>query len=294
MKRNLILMTLMLTAAFVSHVVSTMAQTPAPQMPPKVLTITREEVKPYLDFEHEKIEIAWARAYADAHSETHSIAMTTMYGTNEAWFMFGYDSFAAVERASREGERNPAVKAANERFMKLDHSFLSGWRGIIATFNEESSYRPAINLAEVRYFWVETFRIRPGHYAEFAEYRSILNAAHAKANIDEHWAVYDVEAGLPTSTVLIFHPLKSLKDVDQFPGMHGKAYADAFSAENQKRIPELQAAYTLSAESNYFAINPQISYPTKELIAADPAFWKPKPAAKPAAKKPAEKPSGGQ
>lgn len=294
MKQILTVLLLMLAAPSVGSFFSTSAQTTAPQMPPKVMTISREEVKPYLDVEHEKMETAWVKALAQAHGEVHSIAMTTMSGTNEAWFMFGYDSLAAFEQASREGERNPAVKAVQDRFMKLDHPLLSGTRGIIATLDEELSYRPAINLAEVRYFWVETFRIRPGHYAEFAEYRRILNAAHAKANIDEHWAVYDVEAGLPTGTVLIFHPLKSLRDLDQTPSLHGKAYADALGAENQKKIPELQAAYTLSAESNYFAINPQMSYPAKELIAADPAFWKPKPAVKPAAQKTTQKPGGVQ
>lgn len=294
MKRSLIVMLLLLAAPSVGSIFSTSAQTPAPQMPPKVLTISREEVKPYLDAEHENMETAWVKALAQAHGEVHSIAMTTMSGTNEAWFLFGYDSFAAFEQASREGERNPAVRAVQDRFMKLDHPLLSGTRGIIVTLDEELSYRPAINLAEVRYFWVETVHIRPGHSAEFREYRRILNAAHAKANIDEHWAVYYVEAGLLAGTVFVFHPLKSLKEVDQFPGMHGKAYADALGTENPKKMAELQAAYTLSAESNYFAINPAMSYPTKELIAADPAFWKPKPAAKPAAKKPSEKPGGGQ
>ncbi len=295
MKRILFVMLLMLAAPSVGSFFSTLAQTPAPQPPPKVLRIGREEVKPYVDAAHVKVETEWVAIFAKANWPVHSIAMTSMSGPPEAWFVSGYDSFAAIEKENQEFEKHPTLSADVARLGKLDNELLHGLRGIIATLDEELSYRPAVNLAQVRYFWVETFRVRPGHYAEFAQHRRIINAAHEKANIDEHWAVYYVEAGMPAGTVLVFHPLKSLKEVDQFPGMHGTAYAAALGAENQKKMNELQAAYTLSLESNYFAINPQMSYPAKELIAADPAFWKPKPVAKPAAtKKPTEKPGGGQ
>ncbi len=297
MKRSLIVLLLLAAAPCVSRWTA-LAQTPAPQAPPKVLQIFREEVKPYMAAAHEQVEAQWPKALAKAKSPYYWLGMTSMAGPNEAWFLNGYASFAAIEQAQRFGENNPAFLAEVEQLGQQDKNLIAGARGIIATFDAELSYRPAVNLAQMRYFWVETFRVRPGHFAEFAEYRRIINAAHEKANIDEHWAVYYVEAGLPNGTVLVFHPLRSLKDVDQFPGMHGKAYADALGAENQKKMGELQAAFTLSTESNYFAISPKMSYVPKELAASDPAFWnpKPKPVAKApaAAKKPPEKTGGAQ
>jgi hypothetical protein len=47
---------------------------------------------------------------------------------------------------------------------------------------------------------------------------------------------------------------------------------------------KLQAETIMSSEFTLFAINPKMSNPPKEFIAADPGFWAPKPAAKPAAK----------
>ena len=54
---------------------------------------------------------------------------------------------------------------------------------------------------------------------------------------------------------------------------------------------ELANSGTLSSENMVFAVNPKMSYPSKETIAADPAFWNPKPAMKAAAaaKKAADK-----
>ncbi|MBI1760642.1 MAG: hypothetical protein HYR56_04315 [Acidobacteria bacterium] len=295
MKRSLILLLLLSATLSVSRL-TTLAQTPAPQTPPKVLQLFREEVKPYMNAAHENVEAGWPKAFAKAKSKAYWLGMTSMSGPSEAWFLNSYDSFAALE--ANQQEDNPALQAESERLGQQDKNLINSARGILASLNEGLSYRPAINLAQMRYFWVETFRIRPGHYAEFVEYRRILNAAHEKANIDEHWAVYDVDAGLPADTVLIFHPLRSLKDVDQASSLHGQAYVDALGAENRKKIPELQAAYTLSSESNYFAISPKMSYVPPAIVAGDPAFWHPKPKALAKApittKKAAEKTTGAQ
>ncbi len=285
MKRSLTVLLLLSATQFVIPHLTTLAQTPAPQAPPKVLQLFREEVKPYMNVAHEKVEAGWPKAFAKTKSPNYWLGLTSLSGPNEAWFLNSFDSFAAIEQAGQFGEKNPAFLAEVEQLGQQDKNLIAGARGILASFDDELSYRPAVNLAQMRFFWVETFRVRPGHFAEFAEYRRLINAAHEKANIDEHWAVYYVEAGMPTGTVLVFHPLKSLKDVDQAPSMHSKAYADALGADNQKKMGELQAAFTLSTESNYFGISAKMSYVPKELAASDPAFWNPKP--KPAAKAPA-------
>lgn len=297
MKRILIMMLLMMAASTLGSNFRALAQTPAPQpqsAPPKVLQIFREEVKPYMNAGHEKVEAGWPKAFAKAKSKNYSLGITSLSGQNEAWFLAGHDSFAAIEKANQEVEKNPTLQAEFEQLGQQDKNLIVGSRTIIATFDEELSYQPNVNLAEMRYFWVESVRVRPGHYEEFAEERRIINAAHKKANIDEHWAVYYVEAGLPAGTILIFHPLKSLKYVDQFPSMHGQAYSDAVGAENSKKMEALRASYTLTLESNYFAINPKMSYVSKEIAAADPAFWNPKPRPAAATKKPSEKTGPGQ
>jgi hypothetical protein len=66
--------------------------------------------------------------------------------------------------------------------------------------------------------------------------------------------------------------------------------AEAFGADNMAKYNKLQADTIISSESTLFAVNPKMSNPPKEFIAADPGFWAPKP---PAAK-PAAKPAGTQ
>jgi hypothetical protein len=61
--------------------------------------------------------------------------------------------------------------------------------------------------------------------------------------------------------------------------------AEAFGADNLAKYNKLQAETIVSSEFTLFAVNPKMSNPPKEFIAADPGFWAPKPAAaKPAAK----------
>lgn len=234
---------------------------------------------------HEKVEAGWPKAYQKAKSKNYSLGMTSISGPAEAWFLQPQDSFAAIESSNQEMEKNAAFQAEIESLGQQDKNLISGSRTIIARYNARLSYRPNENMAQMRYFWIEAFRIRPGHYAEFAQDRSLINSVHAKADIDEHWAVYDVEAGMPSGTVLVFHALKSLKEVDEYPSKHGAKYAEAMGAENGKKMNELRTAYTLSMESNYYALNPKMSYVSKEFAGADMDFWMPKPkvAAKPAA-----------
>jgi hypothetical protein len=76
--------------------------------------------------------------------------------------------------------------------------------------------------------------------------------------------------------------MDSLKALDAPAG--GMSMAEAFGAE-LARYNKLTADTVISSESTMFMINPKMSNPSKEYIAADPEFWAPKPAAaKPAAK----------
>jgi hypothetical protein len=70
------------------------------------------------------------------------------------------------------------------------------------------------------------------------------------------------------------------------PPPSAMSMADAFGADSLARYNKLQADIVISAEITMFAVNPKMSNPPKEFIAADPDFWapKPKPAARPTAK----------
>jgi hypothetical protein len=287
MKRNLL--TVLAVALMFSVAWPAMAQEGAP---PKVIQIFREEVKPGKGSAHEKVEVGWPRAFAKAKSPTHYLAMTSVSGPTEAWFISGYDSLAAWEKDTQNNDSNPALSAELQQLSAQDGELLSNVRSVVATYQADMSYRAnGINIGEMRYFYITTVRVRPG--SSFSDMNKITLAAHEKANIPERWAVFQVTYGMPGGTYLVIQPLKSLADADAFPQTHGQAYRDAIGEDGAKKLRELASAGVISSETNIYALNPKMSYPSKETVAVDPAFWAPKPkapAAKTAAAKPAAKP----
>jgi hypothetical protein len=288
MKKNFV--TVLVVLLMLSVVGPALAQEAAPS---KVIQIYREEVKPGKTSAHEKVEMGWPRAFAKANSPTHYLAMTSVSGPTEAWYITGYPSLAAWEKDTQNNDSNATLSAETQRLSAQDGELLSNARSIVATYQPDMSYRANdINLGEMRYFYVTTVRIRPG--TGYSEINKIVRAAHEKANVPEHWAIFQVNYGMPSGTFLIFQPLKSLADVDAFPQTHGQAYRDAIGEDGSKQLSELSKANVLSSETNIFAFAPKMSYPSAKMIAGDPAFWAPKPKAaapaKAAAAKPAAKP----
>lgn len=285
MKRNLV--TALAVFLMLSVAWPAMAQEGAP---PKVIQIYREEVKPGKGSAHEKVEMGWPRAFAKANSPTHYLAMTSVTGPNEAWFIAGYDSLAAWEKDTQNNDNNPALSAELQRLSAQDGDLLSGARSVVATYQPDMSYRAnSINIGEMRYFYITTVRLRPG--SSYSDMNKITLAAHEKANVPERWAIFQVTYGMPSGTFLFIQPLKSLAEVDAFSQTHGQAYRDAIGEDGGKKLGDLARNGIISTETNIFSFNPKMSYPSKETVAVDPAFWAPKPKAPAPAKAAAEKPA---
>ena len=258
--------------------VATFAQSQAPAGPPPVLQIYREDVKPGKTAAHEKVETGWPRAFAAANSPTHYLAMTSVTGPNEAWFLTGYPNLAAWEQDVKNNDSNATLSAELSRLSQQDGELLNSVRSITAAYRTDLSYRSGGSIATMRYFLVTTIRVRPGFENDFNEGWRMVVAAHEKANMNERWAMYQVTAGAPAGTFIYFGALKSLAEVDATAGMHSAdAYQSAVGDEGRKRLREMNRAGTITSETNYYAFNPAMSYVSKEWIAADPGFWTPKP-----------------
>lgn len=272
---------------YIHGAVQASGQTPAPEGPPKIILIYREELKPGKGAMHEKVEADYVQAFARSKTPINYLAMTSASGPSEAWFVEAHDSFAEIENWGKEVDKRPALSAELKQLDQRDGELRSNQRIIVATYREELSYRAGVNIPQMRYFNITTIRVRPGHEQDFTEARKIVNAAHEKANMDEHWAVFQVVSGAPSGTYLIFLPMKSMKELDVAQEIHGKPYQDALGEDNQKKLRELASAGFLSSETSLFAFSPKMSHVPKDFAAADPDFWtpKPKPAPKPAAAK---------
>lgn len=278
------------TLLLVSTAPRAAAQEPPP--PPKVLQIIREDVKPGKAAAHEKIEAGWPRAFAKANWPTHYLAMTAMTGPSEAWFVVGFDSFAAWEKDTKATESDKALTAELDRLSEKDGEVISGARTLVGLFREDLSRRPNVDMSKVRYFRVATYRVRPGHELDLEANAKIVRDAYDKIQAPFAWGIYQVNAGMPGPTYMVWVPMRSLAESDAAMAA-SRALMDAEGEEGQKTLRKAAADAYVYVETNLFAVNPKMSYPPKEWVDKDPAFWAPKPerAAPPAKKeaKPTEK-----
>ena len=201
-----------------------------------------------------------------------------MTGPTEAWFFSAYSSMEDAEKATAALAANKAAQAEIDRINGTDGDLLTNARSMFAFFDKDLSYRPNFNLGEYKYFMVDTYRIKLGHSEKFAEMRKTVNAAHEKANIDEHMLVYNVGLGAPANTVLVFQPVKSLKEWDEAGKTHGKgsAYYEAIGDEGRKKFTEFAREDEQFFVRDFLAISPAMSVVSEKVVAANPSFWQPK------------------
>jgi hypothetical protein len=285
MKKSLLFTLAVFVLASTAHQAA--GQQPTNTSPPKVLSVFREEVKASKNGAHEKLEAGYVAALRKANWPVYGITLTPVAGPNDAWFTTGYDSFEAWEKDRQATDKNAELGREFERLDNLDAEFRTNQRSFVAVLRDDMSYHPNVDLAQVRYFEIITLRVRPGHDSDFEELAKMIHAAFEKKNSPtDHFAIYQVMAGLPGGTFFVFLPMKSLKEVDaNMRPENQQAFMKALG--DFKKLEKLTGESVLSEEDAIYAINPRMSYVSKEFAAAGGDFWKPKPMAKPAAKKPA-------
>jgi hypothetical protein len=256
--------------------------------PPKVLEIEREFIKPGRSGAlHDKSESKFVAAVAAAKWPTHYIALNSLSGKSRALYLFGYDSFAAWENDTKAFAKNAALSAEVDKDSVADGDLLDGSDQFVFTLDDELSYRPDVDIAQIRDFEVFSFHIKPGHDKEWHELVGLIIDAHKKAGTSAHWVTYDLAYGGDNEYVA-FSLDKSLAEIDT-GFAEDKQFRDALGDDGMKKLHQLEADSIESSDDELFAVNPAQSYPADEWVKAAPDFWKPKPAA--AAAKPTVKPA---
>ena len=262
------------------------AQTPVPATaqtssataqgtPPPLLQIEREEVRPGKGAAHAANEAAWSGAYAKAQSPVQWLGMTTVSGPNEAWFLTRHESFAALEKSEASTEGNPALLAERDRVAAVDGELLTRSSTILARYRPGVSYQPVVNLPSMRYMTVNIMRVKAGHVENFLDGWRMVVDAHKKAAMDEHWAVYEVESGMPDTTFLFLYAHKSLAEIDASGPMHAAAgYRDAIGESGRRRLNEASQNGIEMTQTMHFRLRPGMSNLAKEWAETD-AFWTP-------------------
>ena len=244
---------------------------------PKILGIYREEVRPGKTGAHAANEAAWAAALTKGQAPNHWLAMTSVAGPTEAWFLAAFDSWDALQKEQDALAENAAMTAEDDRFNALDGELLSRTSRTIASYRPAISYQPGVSLPTMRYMTIDVVRVKPGKVREFLDAWGTTVEAHKTAKMDEHWAVYQVNAGQPDGTFLFIYPMKSLEEIDKSGAMHADAaYRDVVGEGGRMRMNEMIAACVDSSQRLVFALNPKMSLLDKQWAETD-SFWTPKP-----------------
>lgn len=263
----------MLTAAPIA------AQQPAASAtaPAPVMTIYREEVKVGKGPQHAANEERWASAFRRHKTTNFYLGTTTSSGAQEAWFFEPAPNYAAIESREKDIDRAPGLRAETQRYAAVDGDILSNARTLIAEFRPAMGSPSASgDVSRLRGMTMTTWRIRPGKGAEWSEIRTMLNAAYAKAGVDPKVVVYEVTQGANTPTYLAFRGFRSMAEMDLRPEEGSKMWA-TMSEEQRARFNKLIADVVMTRETTTLMINPRMSHVSEQTVAADPAFWAPKP-----------------
>lgn len=244
------------------------AQTMAP---PPYLRIYREEVKMGRGGAHVLTEAGWPRAFARAKIPNNYVAMTTIYGPTEAWFFESYPSVAAIEAVDKAIDAAPGLTAELDRLSQADAANAASVRSILARYAPETSNGPDINPAEMRVWEMTIFRVRPGKEASFAEGAKLYQSLVQQAKVEAPWATFEVMAGMPGPTYLVFSPHKALAEIDPASGV-GAAIQKVMNEETMKRFGTISEGF-ISVETMVFRPSPEMSHLSAEWIAQDPKYW---------------------
>ncbi len=258
------------------------AQLPTSQ--PNLITIVREEVRLGRDADHAKVEAGWPAAYEKAKSPDYYLAMTTMTGTPEAWYVTAYASHATIGDSMKREDADPVLTAELSRLRRADADMISSVRIMQARARPELSYGAYPDMAKQRFFEVTWFRVRPGHEPQFEAAAKAYGSSAKRAGVGAGYRVYEIIAGIPGPTYLIFASMASMGELDEAM-MNGDKIMKGANQDEGMALQKVMLEGVINVETQRFRLDPVQSYVPKATRDQDPKFWMPK---RPAVMKPTQ------
>lgn len=257
-----------------------------PTSQPSLLTIIREEVKVGHQAEHARLEAGWPAAFGRVNSPDYYLAMASMTGLPEVWYIIPSASHAAMDQQNRRYDSDAATTAELERLARADAEHINGARTLHLAARPDLSMGSYPDLARQRFWEITIFRARPGHEAEFdAAAKAYISAAQRNAP-NTSFRTYQVIAGMLGPTYFIFSSVPNFGDFDAMMADGMKTMAGA-NAQEQAALMKFSTDGMLSAETQRYRLDPRQSYVSRETRATDPAFWGAMPTApRPAPRRP--------
>ena len=186
-----------------------------PTSQPGLLYLIREDVKVGHAADHPKVEAGWPAAFEKAKSPYYYIALASLSGTPEVWFVAPFENHAAFGDSLKRESEDPVLSAELDRLSRADAEHVSNVRQIQAIARKELSHGAFPEVAKQRFYEITVFRVKPGRESGFADAAKAYGAAAGRGAADVNYRVYQVIAGMPEPTYLIFSSVESFGAFDK-------------------------------------------------------------------------------
>ncbi len=203
------------------------------------------------------------------------LAFVSMTGPSEAWYITPQASHAAIAETMKREGTDAVLSSELERLQRGDAEFLNNVRTTQAAGRPDLSMGTFPDLAKVRFTEITWFRVRPGHEGGFEAAAKAYRAAAQRSAPNTSFRVYEIMAGVPGPTYLVFSSVQSFGEFDQMMAT-GQATMGGATPEEMTALQKFSAEGLINSETQRFRVDPQQSYVTPETRAVDPAFWTPK------------------
>jgi hypothetical protein len=244
-----------------------------PTTQPNLIVISRERVTLGHEGPHVRTESGRQATFERATSPDFYLALESMTGVPEVWFITPWDSYETWGRAMARDERNPELATALDRVREADRAHLDDADVIEAVAVPELGFGTFPDLNKMRFWEITTVLVRPGHEESFAASVLAQRSAAARASPGASWMVFRVSAGLRDGTYLILTSVESFGLFDQIlAGSH--AIAAAMTGQERQADARFRTEGLRSAVARRFRLSPDMSYVPAGTRAADPYFWK--------------------
>ena len=255
----------------------TPAPTVGPGAPPKFLNVIHMALQPGKNSAHAQQEAAIVRGYSESKIPVYWLEWDSVTGPSGALYLNLFDSF---EQAENAGASMGSGLAANPKLAKMQEQLLldnvTRLQTVFTLLREDLGYG-VVNFAKARLLRVTTIEVRPGHEGEFVEAARSIRAASERLRADVAWAVYEVNAGMPSPTFLFITPMRSMKEIDTAVARRD-LYEDTKGDGFQQRARKIARSAYATTESQIYSIGREQSHVSKEFAARDPEFWSPEAA----------------
>ena len=270
MKKSALCLTLL---ALVAGSAATALAQGMPTTQPKFMHVFREQLKPGRSGEHAKWEAGWPAAYEKAKSPYHYIALQSITGPPEVWYVVPLANQAAYGEMMAAEQKDPALAAELERLKKGDAEFRAEQTALQAVASAGPQPR---GLPGHR----EDAVLRDHHLPDPAGAPGRLDGRHrrptrppsARSAPNAGWRTYDVVAGAPGGTFLIFSSVGAFADFDRMMA-EGEAAMKGATPDEMGVLGKFMKESVLNVSTNRYRLDPGQSYVNAETKAMDPAFW---------------------